>query len=76
MGMCSMQDTRASEYLSLGEACDLLQVSRATLDRRIKQFRIPTYQRGENLRNVLVKRSDLARFTGIRPIAPRVAQHA
>lgn len=56
-----------SDYLTLREAAALLGIHRGTLTRRIAIAGIPTYQ-GSDLREVLVKRADLDRWRGIRPL--------
>lgn len=57
----------SGQYLTIGESARLLQVTRATIARRIRVFNIPTYQ-GEDLREVLIRKSDLDRFRGVRPM--------
>lgn len=58
---------RPPEFVSLREAAALLGVHRDTLRRRITIAGILTYQ-GSDLREVLVKRADLDRWRGVRPM--------
>jgi excisionase family DNA binding protein len=58
------------EYLTISEAAELLHVTPWTIRRRVAQYGIPTF-RGRDLREVLIRRSDLERWQGIRPISRR-----
>jgi excisionase family DNA binding protein len=53
------------EYLTPEAASAYLGVSRRTLERYVKQGRIPRYRRG--ISRVIFRRSDLDRFLEVRP---------
>lgn len=50
------------EYLTLGEAAELIGVSRFTLWRRIREADIPTYKSPRDRRYRMVKRADLEKI--------------
>lgn len=58
------------EYVTADEACDILGVTRRTLDRYAESGRIRKYRRG--IRNVVFRRTDVERLKSeleeIRPI--------
>lgn len=57
-----------NEYVTLGQAAELVGVSRATLWRRMKEESIQTYQSQQDRRIRLVRREDLEPLLGIRPV--------
>jgi len=56
------------EYLTLNEAAELMNVSRATLWRRMRQGELQTYQSAQDRRVRLVKRSEVEELMRPRPI--------
>jgi hypothetical protein len=56
------------EYMTLGEAADFLEISRATLWRRIREEGIEIYQSAQDKRVRLVRRSNVEEMTQPRPI--------
>lgn len=57
-----------NEYMTLGEAADFLEISRATLWRRIREEEIQTFQSAQDKRVRLVRRADIEEMTTPRPI--------
>lgn len=56
------------EYLTLNEAAELMNVSRATLWRRMREGELQTYQSAQDRRVRLVKRSEVEELMRPRPI--------
>jgi excisionase family DNA binding protein len=65
-----MREHDEGEYVTADEACDILEVTRRTLDRYVDAGRIRKYRRG--IRNVVFRRIDVERLKReleeIRPI--------
>ena len=57
---CSMAGYDGGEYVTADEACDILGVTRRTLDRYVDAGRIRKYRRG--IRNVVFRRIDVERL--------------
>lgn len=58
----------ADEYLTLTQATEVVNISRATLWRRLREEGIQTYQSQQDRRVRLVKRSDLDVLLQPRPV--------
>lgn len=56
------------EYLTLEEAAELMQISRATLWRRLRDDAVQTYQSAQDRRIRLVRRADIEEMMQPRPI--------
>lgn len=63
----SMSGSEQSLYVSLTEAAAILGVTKQTVARRVRSAGIPTFQGGD-LREILIRRADLRRWQGIRPV--------
>ncbi len=65
-----MRTALDDDYLTIGQAADLLHVNKSTIRRWIAQDRLPAYRVGP--RRVALKRADLARL--ITPVGAAVAR--
>jgi excisionase family DNA binding protein len=55
-----MAEHDEGEYVTADQACDILEVTRRTLDRYVEAGRIRKYRRG--IRNVVFRRTDVERL--------------